>query len=170
VNLEAEYDNRARVADHPVIIAQWKGDAARFRASTPHEADVAYGGAPRHRVDIFTATGAEERPLMVFIHGGYWRAFDKSFFSHMAAGILARGYSVAVPSYTLCPEVSIAEIIEELRALCLFLHRRTGHRLVVTGHSAGGHLAACMAATDWADRGAPADLVIAGISISGLFD
>lgn len=170
MNLEAEYDNRARVADHPVIIAQWKGDAARFRASTPHEADVAYGGAPRHRVDIFTATGAEERPLMVFIHGGYWRAFDKSFFSHMAAGILARGYSVAVPSYTLCPEVSIAEIIEELRALCLFLHRRTGHRLVVTGHSAGGHLAACMAATDWADRGAPADLVIAGISISGLFD
>lgn len=169
MNLEAEYDNRSRVSEHPVIIAQWKGDAARFRAATPHESDVAYGERPRQRVDIFPGS-KEDAPVAVFVHGGYWRAFDKSFFSHMAAGVLAHGMTVAVPSYTLCPEIGVLEIVDELRALCLFLHRRTGHRLVVAGHSAGGHLAASMAATDWESLGGPADLIVGGSALSGLFD
>ena len=108
--------------------------------------------------------------MVVFIHGGYWHSFDKSVFSHMAKGVVAQGLSVAVPSYTLCPEAGLPGIVDELRQCCLHLHRLSGRPLVVAGHSAGGHLAACMAATDWSQFGVPADLVASGLSVSGLFD
>ena len=90
----------------------------------------------------------------------------------MSAGLNARGIAVAVAGYDLCPQVTIVQIIEQIRTACLFLWRRFGQRLMVYGHSAGGHLAACMVATDWKklDPKAPADLVPAGYSISGLFD
>jgi len=84
----------------------------------------------------------------------------------------ARGLIVALPGYDLCPQVTVADIIEETRQACLYLWRRFGRRLLVTGHSAGGHLAACMLATDWKALApdAPADLVPAAFAISGLFD
>jgi arylformamidase len=90
----------------------------------------------------------------------------------MSAGLNARGVAVAVAGYDLTPQVSIVQIIDQMRTACLFLWRRFGQRLMVYGHSAGGHLAACMVATDWKqlDPKAPADLVPAGYSISGLFD
>ena len=90
----------------------------------------------------------------------------------MSAGLNARGIAVAVAGYELCPQVTIVQIIEQIRTACLFLWRRFGQRLMVYGHSAGGHLAACMVATDWKklDPKAPTDLVPAGYSISGLFD
>ena len=90
----------------------------------------------------------------------------------MSAGLNARGVAVAVAGYDLCPQVTIVQIIDQIRTACLFLWRRFGQRLMVYGHSAGGHLAACMVATDWKklDPKAPADLVPAGYSISGLFD
>jgi arylformamidase len=90
----------------------------------------------------------------------------------MAAGLNARGVAVAVAGYDLCPQVTIAQIIEQIRMACLFLWRRFGQRLMVYGHSAGGHLSACMVATNWKqlDAKAPSDLVPAGYSVSGLFD
>jgi arylformamidase len=93
-------------------------------------------------------------------------------FSHMARGLNAHGVTVAVMGYDLCPEVTIAEIIEQVRHACLFLWLRTGQRMMVYGHSAGGHLAGAMLATDWHARypKAPPDLVPAAYSISGLFD
>jgi arylformamidase len=111
-------------------------------------------------------------PLALFIHGGYWRSLDPSLFSHMARGLNSRGVAVAVVGYDLCPEVTIAEIIEQIRHACLFLWLRTGRRMMIYGHSAGGHLAGAMVATDWHERypKAPADLVPAAYSISGLFD
>ncbi len=93
-------------------------------------------------------------------------------FSHWAAGANQRGYSVAVPGYRLCPEVSVAEIVGDVRAAALFLHRNFGKRLIACGHSAGGHLAATLVATDWQalEAGVPADLVRSGMGISGVFD
>ena len=90
----------------------------------------------------------------------------------MSAGLNARGIAVAVAGYELCPQVTILQIIEQIRTACLFLWRRFGQRLMVYGHSAGGHLAACMVATDWRklDPKAPSDLVPAGYSVSGVFD
>jgi arylformamidase len=108
----------------------------------------------------------------VFIHGGWWRSLDPSMFSQMAKGPNGNGISVAVVGYDLCPQVSVATIIEQMRAACLYLWRRHKKRLFVYGHSAGGHLAACMVATDFKTLApdAPADLVPSAYAISGVFD
>ena len=111
-------------------------------------------------------------PLALFIHGGYWRSLEPAMFSQVARGLNAHGVAVAVAGYDLCPQVTIAEIIDQIRHACLFLWLRIGQRMMVFGHSAGGHLAAAMLATDWQALypKAPADLVPAAYSISGLFD
>jgi arylformamidase len=170
MNLEAEYDNRARVPEHPAIVVGWQHDAAAFRKSAKAEFDLAYGAGERNRLDLFMPEGETQNPLILFIHAGYWRAFDKSSFSHMAAGALAHGFSVAVPSYTLCPYVKVPDIIDELRQCCLFLWNRLQRPIVVIGHSAGGHLTAAMAATKWESLGAPSNLIRACLAVSGLFD
>lgn len=171
MDLAAEYNNRALVPNHAEIIARWHREATAYRASHGGEFDIAYGARPRNRFDLFPADGGGgQGPLIVFIHGGYWRSFDKSSFSHVAGPANAAGFDVAVPGYTLCPEVSLADIIDEIRQCCLFLGQRSGRRLVMTGHSAGGHLAAAMAATEWPLYGARPDLIQACFSISGLFD
>ena len=171
MDLAAEYNNRALVPDHPEIISRWHREAAAYRAGHASELDLAYGARPRNRVDLFAGRdGGGQGALVVFIHGGYWRSFDKSTFSHVAGPANAAGLDVAVPGYTLCPEVTLLDIIDEIRQCCLFLGQKCGRRLVVTGHSAGGHLAAAMAATDWQLYGGRPDLVQACLSISGLFD
>jgi arylformamidase len=175
LDLEREYDNRANVPEHPEIMAGWARDAADYRsARTGHsELGLRYGPHERQTIDLFEPDAADGgRPLIVFIHGGYWRSLEPSLFSHLAAGANARGFSIALPGYRLCPEVTVADIIEDIRSACLFLHRRFGLRLIACGHSAGGHLAAAMAATDWRRTAAdaPPDLLRHGLGISGLFD
>ncbi|MCW3473510.1 alpha/beta hydrolase [Limobrevibacterium gyesilva] len=168
---EAEYNNRAKVPEHPAIMAGWARDAAAFRAAQAHaELDLSYGPTPRQAMDLFWPGATHDAPIALFIHGGYWQALDKSMFSHLARGLLAHGVAVAVPSYDLCPQVTLTELTEQLRDAVAFLHRRHARRLLATGHSAGGHLAAMLMATDWPARGLPADLVPAGLPISGLFD
>jgi arylformamidase len=168
VDYEVEYNNRARVPENPAIIAGWSRDAAAYREAHPPKV-IAYGTGERHRIDLFSGDGAG--PIVVFIHGGYWQALDGSFFSHLAAGLNAHGVDVAIPSYDLCPAVSIADIIGEMHTAMRELSK-LGRPLAVSGHSAGGHLAACMLATDWRalDASLPADLVTAAYAISGLFD
>nr|WP_256442941.1 MULTISPECIES: alpha/beta hydrolase [unclassified Bradyrhizobium] len=129
-----------------------------------------YGSGERHGLDLFAAD-VDGGAIVVFIHGGYWQALDRSFFSHMARGLNARGVTVAVPSYDLCPQVGVADIITQMRAAVREL-ARLGRPLVVSGHSAGGQLAACLLATDWTtvDPGLPADLITSAYAISGVFD
>lgn len=173
IDYESEYDNRGRVPEHPQIFARWARDAAAFRAAHPHaELGLAYGKSPRETIDLFWPAAGREAPIALFIHGGYWRALDPSSFSHLASGANAHGIAFALAGYDLCPQVSIEKIIEEMRAAAAFLCRRHGRKLVASGHSAGGHLTACLVATDWKNYAAdlPADLVPAGLSISGLFD
>jgi arylformamidase len=168
VDYEVEYNNRARVPENPALIAGWARDAAAYRARHAPRG-MAYGPGARHRIDVFH--GDREGPLVVFIHGGYWQALDGSFFSHLAGGLNAHGLSVAIPSYELCPDVSVEEIIAQMRTASREL-ARFGRPLVISGHSAGGHLAACLLATDWPalDSSLPADLVMAAYTISGLFE
>lgn len=173
IDYEAEYNNRARVPEHPAIFARWDKDAAAYRELTSKagRAEIAmkYGPSERQIVDIFRPEN-DNGALALFIHGGYWRALHPSGFSHCARGLNMRGVTVALAGYDLCPAVSIAQIIEQMRSACLFLWKRYGKRIMVHGHSAGGHLAGCMLATDWTKYGAPADLVPAAYSISGVFD
>jgi arylformamidase len=131
-----------------------------------------YGGTARQTIDVFRAEAGPAAPLAVFIHGGWWRSLEPASFSHMAAGLNAHGIDVAVPGYDLCPQVGIADIIEEMRAALLLLWRTYGKRMLAYGHSAGGHLSAAMMATDWPALapGTPADLVPVGYGISGVFD
>jgi arylformamidase len=168
VDYEVEYDNRARVPEHPLLITGWARDAAAYRERHAPRS-IPYGPGTRNTIDFFA--GADKSPIVVFIHGGYWQAFDGSFFSHLAVGLNAHGVSVAIPSYDLCPDVTIDQIIQQMRTATRKL-ARLGRPLVISGHSAGGHLAACMLATDWPafDASLPPDLVRAAYSISGLFD
>ncbi len=170
MDLEAEYDNRARVPEHPEIIEAWQTHASHFRASAGGELDVPYGSDERHVCDIFRSKEETAKTMVVFIHGGYWRTFDKSYFSHMARGLEIHGVGTAIPSYRLCPAVAVTDIIDDMRRFCVWLWNRHKRHLVVAGHSAGGHLAACMVATDWSAYDAPDDLVRAGFAISGLYD
>lgn len=171
LDLEVEYNNRARVPEHPAIIAGWAADAAAFRAGHAAAAlDQAYGTGERHRYDWFPAASPREgAPVLLFIHGGYWQALDKSFHSHMAAGANAHGLDVAVMSYDLCPQVKLAVIVDNVIACIRHLHQRTGCRVLPFGHSAGGHLAACMAAANWPRIGEAADIIAAAMPVSGLF-
>jgi arylformamidase len=155
VDYEAEYNARAMVPEHPEIFARWAADAARYREGAPCDLGLKFGDTQRQAMDIFLP-GA--RSMAMFIHGGWWRALDRAMFSHMARGLNAHGIAVAVVGYDLCPDVSIGGIVEQIRRACAFLDRR----VVVVGHSAGGHLAAVMAAT--------VQNVAAGYAISGVFD
>jgi arylformamidase len=170
MDLESEYNNRARVPEHVDIIADWQRRAEKYRASAGGECDLEYGPDERHRCDVFRTRGDSGHAMAVFIHGGYWQGLDKSFFSHMAQGLEVHGISTAVPSYRLCPKVQVSDIIDDVRALCLWLWARHKRHLVICGHSAGGHLAAAMLATDWSQHDAPGDLVLAGLGISGVYD
>jgi arylformamidase len=174
MDLEAEYNNRARVPEHPEILAKLDRDAAAYRAACPQAVlGQSYGPSQRQVIDMFPAkSGKANAPLALFIHGGYWRTNHWSSYSHVAAHLNARGIDVAIAGYDLCPQVTIAAIIDQLRAVCLFLWRERRQRMMVYGHSAGGHLTACMVATDWKKLApdAPADLVPAGYAISGVFD
>jgi arylformamidase len=169
---EAEYNNRARVPEHPAIIAGWAADAAAYRAEASRELGVSYGPAPRQYYDLFRPQEMKADALAVFFHGGYWQALDPSFFSHMAKGLNACGVPVAVVGYNLCPQVGLSDIIGETRYACAELHRRFGLPLVAYGHSAGGHLAACLLATDWrmVASDMPENLMRAGYGISGLYN
>jgi arylformamidase len=176
INYEAEYNNRARVPEHPAIFARWAREAEDYRAEAMKERraelGLSYGSTPRQFIDLFSPGRERAAPLALFIHGGYWRSLDPSLFSHMARGINAHGVAVAVAGYDLCPHVTIADIIDQIRHACIFLWLRTGQKMMVYGHSAGGHLAGAMVATEWRALfpRAPADLVPAAYSISGLFD
>jgi arylformamidase len=174
VDYEKEYDNRGRVPEHPEIFERWAREAAAYRAAARDaEFALAYGPSPRQIIDLFPAkNGDEMTPLAMFIHGGWWRSLEPAMFSQKATGLNARGVTVAIAGYDLCPQVSIAIIIEQMRAACLWLWRRHRKRIFVYGHSAGGHLAACLLAQDWKAfaSDAPADLVPAAYAISGVFD
>ena len=169
------YNNRAAVPDHPGFIAQYVEMSQAAVAALAPQLDLRYGPAPKETLDLFVPT---MRPIgtFVFIHGGYWRTFDKVDFSFVATPLIERGISVAVLNYDLCPGVTIATIVDECRHAILGLlregprHGAAIDRVVVGGHSAGGHLAAMLFATDWPSFGLQRAPFAGGLSLSGVHD
>ncbi|HEV7322455.1 MAG TPA: alpha/beta hydrolase [Ensifer sp.] len=141
------YANGANIARSDRWPEAWVKPAEAFRealsSSGRAKLDRAYGERPRNRMDLFLPEGPT-KGLVVFVHGGYWLQLDKSFWSHLAAGAVENGYAVAMPSYTLCPEIRIAGIVAEIAAAISEAAKMVEGPLMLTGHSAGGHLVSRM--------------------------
>jgi arylformamidase len=177
IGLDAQYNNRVLVPDHAAYIDAWERRSAEARRHLSVDLDLAYGDDPRQRLDFFPAP-QRDAPVLTFIHGGYWQALDKAHFSHVAPLFVAAGIAVAVLGYRLAPTQRMTAIAADIRAALAWLHRELPSlggdrsRLHLAGHSAGGHLAALMAATDGPAVSAelPPGLVRGVCSISGLYD
>jgi arylformamidase len=169
---EAGYNLKAAFPDFPQVLARWQQATAAMRAVLPAQDDIAYGDGALQKLDFYPATGPN-RPLLVFIHGGYWQGGDKRDIGFIAEPYVRAGISVAVINYSLAPAAMIEHMVDEVHAALDALQQQadslnidTG-RISLMGHSAGGHLAAQVAAERVA-RGQPA--LQAVFAISGLFD
>ena len=175
--LEQMYNNRSRVPDYATHFERWASESERVRRTRTHVLDIAYGPSAGQKLDVFPAS-APNSPVVVFIHGGYWRSLDKREHAFVAPAFSDAGACVVIPNYDLCPHVSLPEIVMQMvRALAWTWKNATRYggdpqRIRVAGHSAGGHLAAMMLACLWSDYDAqlPHDLVKRALSVSGLFD
>jgi len=174
---EREYNARAAIPEHPRIFARWAADGAHTRRMRACLIDLPYGDTPPERLDYFP-TRQDAAPLLVFIHGGYWRSLDKSDFSWLTPPFVQHGVAMALTNYALAPAASVEDMVrQQLKALA-WLYRngdRLGfdpERIVLVGHSAGAHLAAMMLAALWPVYAAdlPATLVKGALAVSGLYD
>lgn len=175
-----QYDNRKRVADVPAILARWARAAQLTRAELGGEVDLAYGAGSAEKLDLFRPRGryGDRVPLLVFIHGGYWRSLSKSDFSWIAPPFVAKGIAVAIIEYGLAPATPLESIVRQNLSAIAWLRYHAARlglaqrRIVVAGHSAGGHLAAMMLAARWPqfDARLPKRTVHAAVAISGLYD
>ncbi|MBL8561980.1 MAG: alpha/beta hydrolase [Gemmobacter sp.] len=151
-DLSDDYANGAYIPGAEAFVPRWQAEAAGFRTALGPRArlNLRYGPAPRAALDLFLPEGAP-LGLVVFVHGGYWLAFGREEWSHLAAGPLARGWAVAMPSYSLAPEARISAMTAQIAQACRHAASLLpGLPMVVTGHSAGGHLAARMGCADMA--------------------
>ena len=171
---ERGYNNRAAVPDYAKYFARWADESARVRSALHCVVDARYGSRPKATMDLFPAGG--RRGLLFFIHGGYWRSLDKSEHSFVAEPFVEHGFDVAVINYELCPAVDIATIESECRSALQWVvkngrqHGLNVDRIVIAGHSAGGHLTAVLLATDWRGYGIDPSVIVGGSGISGVYD
>ena len=167
MDYDRAYANGPFIPGGETFPPRWTQDAAAFRAALGKRVRTAipYGPKPRNQLDLFLPEAAP-KGLLVFVHGGYWLRFGREMWSHLAAGAVGRGWACAIPSYTLAPEARIAEMTREIaRALDVAASMVAGP-IVVTGHSAGGHLSARVGCADVA----LASLVKRVVPISPLAD
>jgi arylformamidase len=175
-DIDREYDVETMVPDFRPYAQHFIEESARARAELKARLDLRFGPTLDEYLDFFPAE-RPNAPLLVFIHGGYWRMLSAKEFSLVARGPVSRGIAVAVTNYSLCPKVTIPEITRQSRAAIAWLRRHArelgidADRIVVSGHSAGGQQVGMMLATDWAaEYGLPPDTLRGGLAISGLFD
>ena len=175
--LDRQYNNRALIPEHPEIFDRWSRASALARDKSVCQIGLLYGAGPKETLDVFVPR-VEDAPILVFIHGGYWRSLDKCDVSFVAPAFVQDGAMVVVPNYALCPEVTIAEITMQMVRALVWVYRHAASygadpaRIVVAGHSAGGHLATMMLSCLWRQVASdlPADLVKSAMSISGMYD
>jgi arylformamidase len=175
--LNAQYNNRALVADSARILASWAERSAHVREAfgSGAQIDLRYGDGPNETVDVFP-TDHVNAPVVIFIHGGYWRALDKADHSFLAPALHLHGAHVVVPNYALCPSVRVGDIALQLVRLVLWVRAQApqwqadAKRIVLIGHSAGAHLAAMLLACDWKALGCKTPPVSKALGLSGVYD
>jgi arylformamidase len=177
-DINYQYLPRFTVANAQEYLDAAKRRSARALRKLDGRLDIAYGDTPGQKLDVF-AGASKGAPVQIFIHGGYWRArdIDRRAYSEIAAPLVAAGATVVLPDYDLCPDVSVTEIVAQIRRAVLWVHKNisrhngTSRQIFVSGHSAGGHLTAMLAATDWEGlAGIKNDLIKGSTTLSGLFD
>ena len=169
IDWEDAFVNGGYIADAASYPEAWARRAAAFRDAQAGQGDIAYGDHPRERFDLFLPSGTP-RGLVVIVHGGYWLAFDKSSWSDLAAGPLALGWAVAMPSYTLAPEATLPEITAQIGRAVTTAAGMVDGPIRLTGHSAGGHLVTRMICDTGPLPESVAARVERVVSISGLHD
>lgn len=180
--LEGMYNNLARLKDHPTYFARWAQESTATREALAGRTDVPYGDGLNETLDVFPSP-VPDAPVLVFIHGGYWRAMDKRDHSFIAPAFNDRGVCVVVPNYALCPgtpaqPVTVPGILMQMVRALEWTWRHVAAyggdpaRITVAGHSAGGHMASALLSCDWKAVASdlPAQLVRNALSISGLYD
>jgi arylformamidase len=177
--LDAAYNNRAHTPDFQRHVDRWQADSVAARKAVPCRLDLAYGPSPRQRLDVFSPPGpapASGWPALLYFHGGYWQGNHKDGYSFPAPLVTGTGTLYIAATYDLCPSVTMSELVEQVRAVVIWLHGNAAsigldpRRIVVAGHSAGGHIAATLAHTDWTSYGLPASALAGALPLSGLFD
>jgi hypothetical protein len=165
------YANASHIPGGDGYPPRWEALAREFRASMGGRLreGIAYGGHPRQRLDLFLPEGAP-RGLVVFVHGGYWRAFDRGTWSHLAGGPLARGWAVAIPGYVLAPEARIAAMAAMIAEAVAAAAGEVAGPIRLAGHSAGGHLVTRQVCADSRLPPAVAERVERVVPVSGLHD
>jgi arylformamidase len=178
--LDAQYNNRARVPGFAAIFDRWREASALARTAPGAVLDLRYGDGPRERLDLFPPTIPVDgpAPVLVFIHGGYWRSLSKEDHSFVAPAFTAAGAMVVVPDYALAPDVTVEQITLQTAQALAWVWRHIGEhggdqrRIAVVGHSAGGHAAAMLLSCRWKQlaEDLPPNLLNRAMAISGLFD
>lgn len=172
--LNRQLNLRVLTPEHPEIFERWEADSRSVRERLQHRFDAAYGTTPGEKLDFFPAED-KQAPLLVFVHGGYWQGLDKAHYSYVAPAFLDRGIAFASMNYSLAPQARLGTMVEQICRGLTWLHERAGdlgfdrNRVVLSGHSAGGHLATMAAAADWRARGLPQSPLAGCCSISGVY-
>ena len=173
--IDAEYDLES-VLDMQPYIEWFINGSAQARADLQGHFDVRFGPTLDETLDIFPAS-TPNAPVLIFIHGGWWRSLSSKEFSLVARGPVAHGVTVVVTNYSLCPKVSLSEITRQSRAAVSWVYQHiadyggNSQEIFVSGHSAGGHQVGMLSLTDWVgEYDLPDDVIKGGIPISGLFD
>jgi arylformamidase len=175
--LDKEYNPRVQIPEFANYFLRWKTESQKARESLHAHLNVPYGVSAAESLDFFPAS-VRRAPLLIFIHGGYWRALDKADFSYVAPAYVAAGIAVAVLNYGLAPGTSISNIVGQIRRACRWAYNSweimdvDPRRIFCAGHSAGGHLTAMMMATNWPaiHHALPRRLLAGAFTVSGLFD
>jgi len=172
--IQAEYDP-ALVSDRDAALERFAALSASALERMPNWYSHQFGQSEAEYVDIFPS-GVPGAPVHIFIHGGYWRAMSARQFAFIAQRLVEQGVTVVLTNYGLCPDVRMGDIVDQTREAILWVAKNAErldvdiNRLSISGHSAGGHLAAMMLSVDWTQFDLPADLIKGAIALSGLYD